>query len=105
MLVYVIDTGVLTTHDDFQGRAYHGYDFVDDDGDITDCNGHGSHCSGTIAGTEYGVAKGAIIVGVRVLSCFGFGSNTDVVAGMDFAASDSAGALAVVSMSLGGGIS
>ncbi|PIK51355.1 putative proteinase T [Apostichopus japonicus] len=101
--VYVIDTGVLTTHVDFEGRALHGRDMVDDDDISTDCNGHGTHCSGTVAGKRYGVAKKANIVGVRVLGCLGFGSNEDVVGGMEWALGDSPGKVAVASMSLGGG--
>ena len=44
---YVIDTGILTTHNEFQGRAASGADLVDNDDDATDCNGHGTHVAGT----------------------------------------------------------
>src|SRR5262249_51779750 len=56
--VYVIDTGIRTTHTEFGGRARSGYDFVDNDTDASDCNGHGTHVAGTIGGSTYGVAKG-----------------------------------------------
>ncbi len=49
----------------FGGRATSGYDAIDDDMDAEDCNGHGTHVAGTVGGTEYGVAKGVQIVGVR----------------------------------------
>lgn len=101
--VYVIDTGVWTTHQDFEGRAEHGWDIVDNDDDATDCHGHGTHCAGTVAGKIYGVAKGANIIAVRVLGCLGFGSSADVLAGMEWARVDSVGKTAIVSMSLGGG--
>lgn len=81
---YVIDTGVLTTHTTFGGRATSGIDTHDGDNDATDCNGHGAHVSGTIGGREYGVAKGIQIVGVKVLDCGGFGSSTDTIAGIDW---------------------
>jgi subtilisin family serine protease len=65
---YIIDTGILTTHSQFGGRAVSGYDFVDNDSNATDCNGHGTHVAGTVGGTTYGVAKAVQLVGVRVLT-------------------------------------
>ena len=53
---YVIDTGVTNTHVEFGGRARSGYDFVDNDSDATDCNGHGTHVAGTIGGSQYGLS-------------------------------------------------
>lgn len=46
---FVIDTGVLNTHNEFGGRASSGYDFIDNDYDATDCNGHGTHVAGRLA--------------------------------------------------------
>ena len=99
---YVIDTGVLNSHSDFAGRATSGYDFVDNDSDATDCNGHGTHVAGTIAGTTYGVAKQARIVGVRVLDCAGSGTNAGVISGVDWVTANAVKP-AVANMSLGGG--
>ncbi|KAI4189751.1 MAG: hypothetical protein L6R41_001234 [Letrouitia leprolyta] len=83
--VYVIDTGTNTAHVDFEGRASWGKTIPNGDVD-EDGNGHGTHCSGTIAGKKYGVAKKANIVAVKVLKSNGSGSMSDVVKGVEFAA-------------------
>ncbi|OOE67608.1 alkaline serine protease [Salinivibrio sp. IB868] len=101
---YVIDTGVTTSHVEFGGRARSGYDFVDNDNDASDCNGHGTHVAGTIGGSQYGVAKNVDIVGVRVLSCSGSGSTSGVIGGVDWVAANASGP-SVANMSLGGGVS
>lgn len=103
---YVVDTGVLAAHTEFAGRVATGWTAVADGRGTGDCNGHGTHVAGTVAGTTYGVAKAATIVPVRVLDCTGSGFNSDVVAGLDWiAANHSAGTPAVVNMSLGGAAS
>ncbi|MFB1046640.1 S8 family peptidase [Streptomyces chrestomyceticus] len=99
---YVIDTGVRTTHQDFEGRASSGFDAVDGDNDATDGNGHGTHVAGTIAGKAHGVAKKAKIVAVRVLDDQGSGSTEQVVAGIDWVTKNHKGP-SVANMSLGGG--
>ncbi len=81
---YVVDTGVLATHSQFSGRVTAGWTAVADGRGSGDCNGHGTHVAGTIAGSTYGVAKGATLVPVRVLDCTGSGFNSDVVAGLDW---------------------
>nr|WP_253763620.1 S8 family peptidase [Hamadaea flava] len=101
---YVIDTGILTTHSQFGGRASSGYDFVDNDSNATDCNGHGTHVAGTIGGSTYGVAKGVLLVGVRVLNCSGSGTTAGVVSGINWVTSNAIKP-AVANMSLGGGAS
>jgi subtilisin family serine protease len=103
---YIVDTGILTTHEDFGGRAVSGIDTVDGDDDATDCAGHGTHVAGTVGGTEYGVAKDVALVAVRVLDCGGSGSFDGVIAGIDWVTADhAAGEPAVANMSLGGGFS
>jgi subtilisin family serine protease len=99
---YVIDTGIRFTHTTFGGRAVSGRDTVDNDNDATDCNGHGTHVSGTIGGSQYGVAKGVTLVGVRVLDCNGSGSTAGVAAGIDWVTANAIKP-AVANMSLGGG--
>ncbi len=100
---YIIDTGIRFSHQDFQGRAVSGRDTVDNDNDATDCNGHGTHVSGTVGGASYGVAKGVTLVGVRVLNCQGSGTTAGVVAGIDWVTANAIKP-AVANMSLGGGV-
>ncbi|MCQ1577760.1 S8 family peptidase [Streptomyces parvus] len=99
---YVIDTGVRISHSDFGGRAFNGYDAIDNDNVAQDGHGHGTHVAGTVAGTAYGVAKKAKIVGVRVLNNQGSGTTAQVVAGIDWVTAN-AQKPAVANMSLGGG--
>ncbi|TMO60345.1 S8 family peptidase [Pseudoalteromonas aurantia] len=101
---YVIDTGVLISHNEFGNRASHGYDFIDNDNNATDCNGHGTHVAGTVGGNSYGVAKNVNVVGVRVLGCNGSGSNSGVIAGINWVKNNASGP-SVANMSLGGGAS
>ncbi|KAJ5908473.1 Subtilisin-like serine protease [Penicillium taxi] len=82
---YVIDTGTNTEHTDFEGRASWGKTIPSGDAD-EDGNGHGTHCSGTIAGKKYGVAKKANVYAVKVLRSNGSGSMSDVVLGVQWAA-------------------
>lgn len=98
---YIIDTGINQSHVEFSGRIGNGYDSQDDDNNPEDCHGHGSHVAGTVGGTTYGVARGVTLHGVRVLSCFGSGSTSQVVAGVDWVADNHIGP-AVGNMSLGG---
>ncbi|KAI8353109.1 cuticle-degrading serine protease, partial [Mortierella sp. GBAus27b] len=98
---YVVDTGVFAGHSDFGGRAKMGANMVDNND--TDGNGHGTHVSGTIGGSKYGVAKKVQIVGVKVLGADGSGATTGVVKGMDWVVQNAKPGKSVVNMSLGGG--
>lgn len=99
---YIIDTGIRFDHSEFGGRAVSGYDAVDG-GSADDCNGHGTHVSGTVGGGTYGVAKGVNLVAVRVLNCSGSGTWSGVIAGIDYVTANHTTGPAVANMSLGGG--
>ncbi|MFH8984834.1 S8 family peptidase [Streptomyces varsoviensis] len=99
--VYVIDTGIRTTHRDFGGRAASGWDFVGNDAVAEDANGHGTHVAATVAGTRYGVAKRASVVGVRVLDARGTGTTAQAIAGIDWVTAH-ARKPAVANLSIGG---
>jgi subtilisin family serine protease len=100
--VYIIDTGIRTAHTQFGGRASAVYDAFGGSGQ--DCNGHGTHVAGTVGGSTYGVAKGALLRAVRVLNCSGSGSWSGIIAGMDWVRTNHIKP-AVANMSLGGGFS
>lgn len=103
---YIIDTGIRATHTQFAGRVISGFTAINDGLGTNDGNGHGTHVSGTVGGTTYGVAKNVTLVAVRVLDSSGSGTNSGVIAGINFVASDhQAGQPAVANMSLGGGAS
>ncbi|XP_072046371.1 uncharacterized protein [Amphiura filiformis] len=101
---YIIDTGIYPGNQYFESRAEVAYDAIGDGEEGIDCNGHGTHCAGTIGSNPYGIARDASLRGVRVLGCFGSGSTSGVVAGMDWVAANHDGP-SIASMSLGGGSS
>ena len=102
VFAYVIDTGILTSHTQFGGRAANVFDAFGGNGQ--DCNGHGTHVAGTVGGSTYGVAKSVNLRGVRVLNCSGSGTNSGVIAGVDWVRVNRQNP-AVANMSLGGGAS
>ena len=99
---YIIDTGIATSHTQFGGRAVNVFDAFGGTGQ--DCNGHGTHVAGTVGASTYGVAKGVKLRGLRVLDCNGSGSNSGVIAGMDWVKNNHTDP-AIANMSLGGGYS
>jgi aqualysin 1 len=82
--VYVIDSGIRPTHQEFGGRATVAFDAVDDGQNGIDCLGHGTHVAGTIGGTTYGIAKRARLHAVRVFSCVREGRGAWILAGIDW---------------------
>lgn len=97
--IYVMDTGIRLEHRDFRGRANKGFDSYG--GDATDCHGHGSHVAGIAAGSVYGVAKEATVYSVKVMNCGGTGSNSAILAGIDWVAAHHHGS-AVANFSISG---
>lgn len=68
--VYIVDSGIRGTHEEFEGRALEGFDFVNLQRDsAVDCTGHGTHVAGIIAGKNFGIAKKAKVVAVRAFGC------------------------------------
>ncbi|MBA3487263.1 MAG: S8 family serine peptidase [Lysobacter sp.] len=101
---YIIDTGILSGHVDFGGRVGAGFTAISDGNGTNDCNGHGTHVAGTVGGATWGIAKGVKLFPVRVLGCTGSGSNSGVIAGVDWVTANHVKP-AVANMSLGGGAS
>ncbi len=87
--VYVIDSGIRMTHQEFGGRALLAYDNVADGQNGNDCNGHGTHVAGIIGGSTYGVAKSAKLWSVRVLNCLNQAPISRIIAGMDWVVANS----------------
>ena len=103
--VYLVDTGVNTSHSSLAGRIAQGFSTIADGRGFADCNGHGTHVAGTAAGSGYGVAQGAVIVPVRVLNCDGAGYSSDIIAGLDWIMNTHPGGPGIINLSLGGGYS
>jgi thermitase len=105
--IAIIDTGVQYDHPDLAGKVVRGYDFVDDDWDPYDGNGHGTHCAGIAAAVTNhgrgiaGMAPNATIYAVRVLNNSGSGTLDDVANGIIHAADSGAD---VISLSLGASV-
>jgi subtilisin family serine protease len=114
--VYVLDTGIDTTHSEFTAnqpltRTEENIYVVSGLGTLstnTDGDGHGTHCAGTVGGATIGVSQGANIYGLKVLSDSGSGSTSGIISALDFVKTHlaaSGGKRGVVSMSLGGACS
>lgn len=103
--VFVVDTGIRSTHADFGGRVATGYTAIGDGRGTEDCNGHGTHVAGTIGGSSYGVAKDVTLVPVRIAGCTGSSSSSNAVAGIDWIVRERANGRfpgsAVINMSMG----
>ena len=110
--VAVIDTGVNYNHVDltanmWNGNPNHGHDFIDNDTDPMDLNGHGTHLAGVIGAVGNnssgiaGICWKASIMAVRVLDAFGAGTTSTIVQGINFAIAQGA---KVINLSLGGSV-
>jgi len=104
--IYIGDTGIYP-HEDLAGRiSSSGYSAINDGNGTIDCNGHGTHVASTAAGTQYGIAKSATVVPIRILSCAGTGATSGVIAGLDWILSPenpNPKSAAVLNLSIGGG--
>jgi subtilisin family serine protease len=104
VVVHVIDTGIMCTHEDFENRCTMGFDATGEG--LFDGNGHGTHVASTSVGVRFGLARRATTVGVKVLGSNGSGSFAGVIAGINFsanAARSNPSTKIVGNMSLGGG--
>ena len=106
---WVIDSGIDLTHPDLNVDTARSRNFVANETSPNDLNGHGTHVAGTIAARDntigvIGVAPGAPVVAVRVLNRRGSGTNSGVIAGIDYVAQNGRSG-DVANMSLGGGVS
>jgi hypothetical protein len=106
---YIVDTGIDVSHPEFQGRATWLANFAGDNQD-TDCNSHGTHCSGLVSAKTFGACKDARVFAVKVLNCQGSGSYSGIIAGLDFVykrhleqSAKNPNVRSIMSMSLGGG--
>jgi len=101
---YVIDTGTRRDHPDFSKRVAPGYNVFDRSTNAGDCNGHGTHVAGIVAGSTYGVAKAATIVPVKIFGCSDSTTMSAIIAGIDWATADHRpGQAAVANLSVAGG--
>ena len=96
--VYVIDTGIRTTHQEFGGRASVAFDVFNSNGQ--DCHNHGTAVAGIVGGSTYGVAKQVNLYAVRVLDCNASGSTSGVIAGINWVTANHVSP-AVANMSIG----
>ena len=105
VIIAILDTGV-SEHVEFNGRLLEGYDFINDDADAYDDNGHGTACAGIAAAKGNnsegisGVCWDCLILPVKVLSFDGYGEDTEIADAVQWSADNGAH---VISMSLGGG--
>lgn len=105
VIVAIVDTGVDYKHPDISGNYYvGGYDFINNDADPMDDNGHGTHMAGIVAAvTNNGIGVAGIsqskIMAEKVLNANGNGLYSAVAMGITHAANNGA---KVISMSLGG---
>ncbi|WP_370423961.1 S8 family peptidase [Streptomyces sp. QH1-20] len=87
--VYVLSTGVHSTHPEFEGRARFGARFAGSSD--RDCNGLGTHLAGTVGAKTYGVAKKASLVAVKVADCDGTSTGSGLLSAINWAVNDKKG--------------
>lgn len=88
--VYILDSGIRTSHLEFEGRAVDSYDVIRDGRNGSDCNGHGTHVAGIVGSKTFGVAKNTILHSVRVIGCDGYGTVSGIISGIDWVSRNAA---------------
>jgi serine protease len=87
--VYVVDSGIRSTHTEFAGRVQNVYNYYSTEGDV-DCIGHGTRTAGIIGGATWGVAKKVALKSVRVVDCLGRATTASIAAGLEYVAAHGA---------------
>lgn len=104
VIIGMVDTGIDLDHPDLDEKIISGYDFVNEDSEPMDDNGHGTHCAGIAAAESNnsqgitGVAWRSKLMPVKVLDFDGAGTYSDVAEGIIYAADNGA---KVINLSLG----
>jgi serine protease len=103
--VYVVDSGIHSSHSEFGGRVTVGYSAILDGRGTEDCSGHGTHVAGTIGSRTFGVAPGVSLTPVRVLNCNGSGTVSNAIKGLNWVLSNAQthDSRSIVNVSLGAG--
>ena len=99
--VYILDTGIRSTHEQFGSRVTCGKNFIDGE-TCEDSNKHGTHVAGTVGGSTAGVAKNVNLVTVKVFGADGSGSFSTILSAVEFVIAQTPGTPRVINMSLGG---
>ncbi|MGC9400147.1 MAG: S8 family serine peptidase [Anaerolineae bacterium] len=105
IIIAVLDSGIDAAHPDLADKLVPGYDFVDNDSNPHDLNGHGTHVAGIAAAATNngigiaGTSWGARIMPIRVLDAEGSGYDSDIIEGLNWAANHGAD---IINLSLGG---
>jgi subtilisin family serine protease len=100
--VYVFDSGINASHEEFGGRVAPGFSSVPDGYGTSDCSGHGTHTASVVGGSRYGVAKAVTLIPVRVLNCNSSGSSSYIYPAVDWIIQHhQEGVPAIVNMSIG----
>jgi subtilisin family serine protease len=108
VIIAIVDTGLTLTHPEFRGRIVPGYDFINDDADPMDDNGHGTHAAGIAAAGinnnigMVGVCPGCRLMPVKVLNQNNAGTWSGVAKGILYAADHGA---KIINLSLGAAVS